>query len=355
MRRLLNDQLMLPFMRTFSAFFRRFPLAVVVFSCGTISVLIALLFCRKDRLVARLQLSLAFPELRTSAKNSLWKNTKLWLKRERLVLGSFFHMGMTVGELHKWEDLLPDSPQAIVEDPLDPNRVQYGRVKIQGVAIARKIIEERRPCVTLSGHLGNFELLAAALSRYGGTITTIGRLPNYAWLATLLDELRTSYGVKVLWRSDAQVVRVISRDMHEGRVIAALIDQDTALPSEFIPFFGVVAAAPFGPVKLAIKAKAALMYSFVVRTGFLKHEIIMAPLPYNSEDPEAVRNSLSLFSQKLEELIRKYPEQWPWWHRRWRRRPGIDYSPGHVHVPSTKDYLSWLSSEIEKQSEQPGL
>ena len=212
-----------------------------------------------------------------------------------------------------------------------------------------KLRETKSPAIALSGHIGCFELLAAYHQLAGLSVTVVGRNPNYASLDQLLADLRASYGVKTVWRSDPGGLGKIIRALKQGGVIAVLIDQDTNLDNGFSPFFGVEAASPITPIKLALKHQIPIFSSFIVRTGHLKHQVIAQELPYDSSDPDAVKNILGEYNRRLEALIRRYPEQWFWWHRRWRRRPGVDYKSNPELLPSTNQYLGWLHSLKQQQ------
>ena len=210
--------------------------------------------------------------------------------------------------------------------------------------------------LALSAHLGCFELIAAYYAAKGISLTTVGRDPNYGLLGEMLRELRGSYGVTALWRGDRSAIRDLKRALVEGHVLATLIDQDTSLESGFAKFFGVEAASPIVPVKLALSRKLPICTSFVVRTAPLHHRIITRWVDYQPDDPNALENILQVYSDRLEELVLQYPEQWVWWHRRWRRRPGVDYVTYPQMMRSTKDYIEWLADgavDIPSSNAQP--
>ena len=199
--------------------------------------------------------------------------------------------------------------------------------------------------LALSGHLGCFELLAAHYASFGVKLTATGRELNYKFPNFVLNRYREQYGVEMIWRTDLMGVRRIIELYRSGQTITSLIDQDTALPSLFATFFGVPAAHPIGPIKLAIKKQARIVTSFIVRKGVEKHSCIVREVPYDPKDPNAEQKVLDTFSQRLQDLVTQYPEQWLWWHRRWRREPGVDYDANPDDLRSTDRYLKWLESE----------
>ncbi len=198
--------------------------------------------------------------------------------------------------------------------------------------------------VALSAHLGCFELLAAYYVALGHRVYVIGRIPNYQLLYTLLDALRRGYGVVTLWRNSPRSAAKLLQAIRGGGVIAALVDQDTNLESSFVPFFGVRAAHPHAPIDLAIRYHLPIVSTFIVRGQKLEHQVITEQIEYDPNDPMAREAVLTEFSRRLETLISSYPDQWIWWHRRWRRRDGVDYRRNPNLLPGTADYLSWLTT-----------
>jgi KDO2-lipid IV(A) lauroyltransferase len=185
-------------------------------------------------------------------------------------------------------------------------------------------------------------LLAAFLAASGLPCSVIGRSPNYPALEKAIRKFRKEYGVDVIWSETAEAPRQIVSALREGRVVCALIDQDTKWKSEFSPFFGVEAASPIGAVSLALRTNVPIFSAFICRTGPLTHHARIQPLEYFGKDRAARKEILRTFNSRLEEMIVRDPSQYLWWHRRWRRRPGTDYGLNPELLPSTADYLAWL-------------
>ncbi|MFN8392619.1 MAG: lysophospholipid acyltransferase family protein [Bdellovibrionota bacterium] len=220
----------------------------------------------------------------------------------------------------------------------------FKRIDFTGQEHVAEIMREGRGAIALSGHIGCFELLAAFHVRWGAKVTVIGRDPNYSSVSKLIRDLRHSYGVETIWRDEAATPKLWLSALQQGRVVAVLIDQDVALDNAFTSFFGLPAAYPITPIRMAIRRKIPIISSFIVRTAKLQHHVITAPLQYDPDDPQAADHVLRTFNGRLEDLICRFPEQWIWWHRRWRRRPQIDYTKEPERLRSTEDYLAWLAN-----------
>jgi KDO2-lipid IV(A) lauroyltransferase len=299
---------------------------------------IAAACCPRECRIARAQAAAAARSLPDSEQRNK-------LQQLGLINKVFAHVGQAVVESMFLDRFLQPLPSAVHE---------FRGVTSQGQEHVDELIRNGQGAVTLSGHVGSFELLAAFHVASGAQVSVIGRIPNYSGVEIALRELRTAYGVEVLWRNDPSAARKLIEALRAGRVVAALIDQDVNLENTFVPFFGRPAAYPSAVIRLAIKKKVPILSSFIVRTAATRHRVITDRIAYDPDDPQAVEHVLRIFNGRLEALICEYPEQWIWWHRRWRRRPGENYDEHPEHLRSTAEYVRWLeSSENDFSKEQP--
>lgn len=258
----------------------------------------------------------------------------------------FAHLGELVVEALRLDELLveagdqPPVPPVLPFPALhDPPALRH--VSSSGQAIVDKLRAEGRGAVALSGHLGCFELLAAYHLRRGVPLGVIAREPNYPVLEKIVRTLRASYAVETYLRDDPRAARRMIVALRSGKFVAALIDQDTPLDRTYSTFFRLPAAYPRGPLKLAMSLRVPILMSFIIRTGPAQHHVHTEEIPYDADEEDAEESVLSRFGERLEQLIRTHPDQWLWWHRRWRRRPGIEYGDGSP-PPSTAAYIDWL-------------
>jgi len=306
-------------------------------------------FLKRERAICCAQLDFAYPK--ALPRTSLGKSQHRFSRHdsiEQITTDVFRHVGESVAELFIINKLLQleEGQSPFRGKPLGPQPPRFKYFTSDGEDILYEFANRGQGAVGLSGHIGCFELLAAYHVRCGVPLSVLGRTPNYSSLDDWLKKLRSSYGIQTLWRNERESVKKLLTASKDGRLIAALIDQDVNLENGFSPFFGLKASNPITPIRLAIKFKLPIVSSFIVRTKPLHHHIITESIPYSGKGPDTVQAVLDIYSQRLEKLISEYPDQWIWWHRRWRRRPEIDYTAEPDKLRSTRDYLSWLSSEM---------
>ncbi|MFH0910338.1 MAG: hypothetical protein V1918_02340 [Planctomycetota bacterium] len=190
------------------------------------------------------------------------------------------------------------------------------------------LIEETRSvpgAVLVSGHLGHWELLAAAYARLGGRLRVVGRRVEEDRADALLTALRGASGVTVLHSDDSP--KGLLAALREGISVGILPDQDvTELDGVFVDFFGLQAYTPTAPAKLAIAARVATYLVYLVREGFHYRLLKEGPIfPEASRGPDAREAETMRLTRRwsgyLEAAIRRYPDQWVWMHQRWRNTP----------------------------------
>jgi KDO2-lipid IV(A) lauroyltransferase len=195
------------------------------------------------------------------------------------------------------------------------------------------IRDSDRPAIFLSGHLGNWDLLAAYAVQQGFDLHAIGVPAQRMFFHHLLATLRARYGIRTIWRQKGSA-KTILEVLGKGGNIAALIDQDTRVKSILCPFLGRPANTPVILVQMARKINAHLLTAFLVRTAPGRYRIETRTLDTGLSDKEV----LTAYSSHLEDLIRQYPDQWVWFHKRWRTM-----SDGKTL--GSKDYLAYLLQE----------
>jgi len=176
--------------------------------------------------------------------------------------------------------------------------------------------------IGVTGHIGNFELLAAYMSSLGYDVAVIGREMYDARLDRLLIENRQAIGLTNISTIDSP--RKALTWLKSGKVLGVLIDTDSSrVRSMFIPAFGRMANTPIGQTMIGLKAGSVFVPSACLRTEDNRYRIIIKP-PVEIEpsgDFESDTYELTLRCTKaLEEIIDRYKNQWIWLHNRWRTK-----------------------------------
>ena len=231
-------------------------------------------------------------------------------EREAVARQCFRHLGQCAGELAAIRRIDRDV-EAWVAWPEADRRVL-------DAALARK-----RGVVFVSGHVGNWELLARRVSLAGYPAQTIAKETTDPRLTALVERFRASGKLKSLWRGQDGAAKAMLRALRAGEILGMLIDQDTKVQSVFVPFFGAPAATPRAAADLALRTGAAVVMGSCQRQATGRYALSMKELAVpSSGDREADALALTAaMTADIESAVRRAPEQWVWMHRRWKTQP----------------------------------
>ncbi len=196
-------------------------------------------------------------------------------------------------------------------------------------------LKQGRGAILATAHLGNWELVAAALANHGVQGAVVGKFKKRDPSASWVVRMRERNGVRTLAQDSNP--KELLRVLKDGQVLGLVCDLEVKrLDGEFLPFFGEQALTMSAPAALARASKASIVPVRCIRTPDCPERytiLFEAPLCWDSSlaKPEARTHLLSELNGTFERWIRETPEQWAWYQPRWRARPET-----HRPVPITE-------------------
>jgi Kdo2-lipid IVA lauroyltransferase/acyltransferase len=182
----------------------------------------------------------------------------------------------------------------------------------------------RAGAIILTAHFGNWELLAYAHGLLGHPITLVHRPMRNLVFDAAITAIRAGAGTRSLKKKAAakDAIRVLK----EHGILAIPSDQNqTHRFGVFVDFFGLPACTTPGAVRLSMLTGAPIVPVFLVREEEgPRHRIEVLPTVelVSTGDREAdIRTNTQRCTAIIEDMIRRYPEQWIWFHKRWKTRP----------------------------------
>jgi Kdo2-lipid IVA lauroyltransferase/acyltransferase len=176
----------------------------------------------------------------------------------------------------------------------------------------------------LTGHIGGWELSAFAHSLYGHPLHFVMRPLDNPYLDALVRRYRTMHGNTPILKDDP--ARELLRAMRAGATVGILMDTNMTPPEGvFVDFFGIPACTASGLARIALRTDAAVVPGFTVWDPVLrKYRLRFEPavtLIRTGDNEADIRANTAKFTKVIEDVVRRYPDQWLWVHRRWKTRP----------------------------------
>jgi KDO2-lipid IV(A) lauroyltransferase len=197
-------------------------------------------------------------------------------------------------------------------------------VRLEGGEYFDDALRQGRGVLFATAHLGNWELSAFAHALLTGPMNVVVRPLDNPLIDRMVERRRALTGNHPIGKKD--FARSILKALAANQAVGILIDQNASLDSgAFVDFFGVPACAGTGFAKFAAHSGAVVIPGFALWNEQERRYILRFYPPMDmSGDP--LRDTQALQS-KLESVIRDYPDQWLWIHRRWKTRPPGEISP----------------------------
>jgi Kdo2-lipid IVA lauroyltransferase/acyltransferase len=176
----------------------------------------------------------------------------------------------------------------------------------------------------LTGHIGAWELSSFAHALYGFPLHYLARPIENRRIDGLVNGYRCLSGNQPIFKNES--ARVTLKVLKDAGTIGILADQNT-MPSEsvFVDFFGKAASTSTGIARLARRTGAAVVPGYAVWDEPLgRYRLRFEPpveLTRTGDEESDILENTQKFAKVLEEVIRKYPDQWVWVHGRWNTRP----------------------------------
>ncbi len=197
------------------------------------------------------------------------------------------------------------------------------RVHIEGIENYDAARATGKGFIILTGHYGNWEATALALSAKGRTLSVIGRELDNPLLEPRLRAMRGRFGNEVIPKDGA--VRGAIKALREGKGVGFLLDQDALTAGVWVKFLGRWASTFPSAGLLAVKygIPVVQLRSWPNPDGTIT--VSVEPpfqVPLTGDQERDIWTATQIMTQKIEADIRREPRWWFWMHRRFKTRPG---------------------------------
>jgi KDO2-lipid IV(A) lauroyltransferase len=216
-------------------------------------------------------------------------------------------------------------------------------VTVEGREHLDRAVAGGRGVLFVTAHLGNWELMAVVCNLLGYRLYPVARPLDNPWLNRLVDRIRSRHGSVVISKKDDSAPRDLIQALRTGECVGILLDQNMApYDGVFVEFFGRPACTAKGLALIARRTGSPVLPAFIARETDGRHRLIVLPpveLIHTGDVQRDVVTNTARCTAVIEQMVRRYPDQWLWMHRRWKTQPKPPTA-----LPITSDDASGRSS-----------
>lgn len=225
-----------------------------------------------------------------------------------------------------------------------PPDKQSKLVEISGEKNMMDALKMEKGVFAVSAHMGNFPLMLAFMSSRGLRVNVVTRQIKAKWADRLYTGMLNRFGTGTITKE--RVALGIIRALKNKEIVGYVLDQNMQMDTGiFVDFFGRKASTIRGLATFTNKYGSPILPAYVVSTPKGHKIFIDKPYIYDSSQ----ENELQLtqrFTSMIEAWIRKYPEQWLWYHRRFKTRPVGEDRIYPRKLSLTKRYRRWKRQRL---------
>jgi KDO2-lipid IV(A) lauroyltransferase len=194
------------------------------------------------------------------------------------------------------------------------------RAQIEGEEILAEALAIQKGVIVVSAHLGNWELgLQYSPCYFQRPLTGVAKKLRNSTLDRLVHKIRTRFGNRIIYKKGA--LPEMTQTLRQGRILGLLMDISRRFDGVEVQFFGRKATATPAAAMLALRCKSPVVPIFNHRNQ-MGNLVIKIERPIEIQRTGDLRSDLQtntqLITDRIEQAVRKNPEQWNWILKRWK-------------------------------------
>ena len=190
------------------------------------------------------------------------------------------------------------------------------KISVTGKELIDESLQQKRGIIMISAHFGAWELFVKSLGDHGHFCVGVANRQRNLGSDRFFQEQRELCGVKHIFEKKRidKMYEVLSRN----GILGLVSDQDAKKKGVFVNFFGIPASTHRGAALFHEKANSPMIFGVCIQTGFQQYQVEFRPVIPKSQ---TVKDITQAYTSILEKIVRQYPEQYFWFHRRWKTKP----------------------------------
>lgn len=230
-------------------------------------------------------------------------------EQRAVVRGVFLHFALTMRDMILlWRSRKKADVLAEFVDPADLGPVE-------------DLHREGRGLIQVCGHFGNWEIAGFAIGAIF-TVNGLSREFRNPGIRRAILRIRTAFGQKILFPSHG--IEPMLACLARNECLALLPDKHLRTSRIVVEFFGQRVYAPSGPAILSWRSGSPILVGGAFRVGESSRFRIEGSALIRPDRTQPKGREIQRITQEymsgLEALIRRYPEQWIWFHSRWKKK-----------------------------------
>ena len=189
------------------------------------------------------------------------------------------------------------------------------KLEIKGEKYIEKALKKSNGLILVSGHFGSWEVLGNWIGKNFPIFTGVAIKQKNLGAHKFFLEQRELSGTRHIFKKDS--INKMYDVLSQNGILGLVSDQDAKRNGVFVDFFGKKASTPKGAALFHINKDSPIIVALCNQINYKNYKINF--IPVNTLD-KGVQEITQTYTKILEENIIKNPEQYFWFHRRWKTK-----------------------------------
>ena len=207
-----------------------------------------------------------------------------------------------------------------VEDFLEflsfPRYFDNKKIEFNNLELLDEALKEDRGVLFVGGHFGSFDKLFYDLSNKGYSLCGVAYKQNDSAADQFFKKIREKYMKRQLYKGESGIH--LKAALKNNEILILLSDQDAREKGKFVNFFNIPSSTPSGAAILHKRIGAPIIFFAITKNN---HEYSVTFTKINAAGALDIDEVVQEYTLALESVIKKNPEQYFWFHKRWKTIP----------------------------------
>ena len=196
--------------------------------------------------------------------------------------------------------------------PFNPNSIE---IEVVGKKYLNNAINENSGTVLVSAHFGSWEILGYWFGINNYPLVGIAQKQKNKGANLFFEEKRQLSGTKQVYRKSS--MDSLYEILDANKILGLVSDQDARGKGVFVDFFNKPASTHKGAALFHLNTNASLIFGICVQKDIEKYRVEFIPI---NPKKKSTKDITQLYTTIIEQSIKKYPEQYFWFHNRWKTK-----------------------------------
>ena len=196
-----------------------------------------------------------------------------------------------------------------------PKSYENIQIKVKGNKTLQSFLKQKKGIIFITGHFGAWEILGQWVAKNVPLFVGVAQKQKNKGAHNFFINQRELAGTKHILRGNS--VKLMYDVLSNNGLLGLVSDQDAKKKGVFVDFFGRQASTPKGAALFHINTKAPILLGVCFKENFQKYNIHFKAIHAKNKNIEEITQE---YTNQLELYIKQYPDQYFWFHRRWKTK-----------------------------------